>query len=72
MKCEPRIRQLLLVALSAPYRGEKLAALDRLQSTLSAMGHDAHWLVDRLRIEGDPFEELARHRFERFMEEWLK
>ena len=69
---ETRIRQLFLVALSADHAGEKLAALDRLQNTLSTMGRDAHWLVGRLNLQEDPFEEYARQKFERFMEDWLK
>ncbi|TJW14933.1 MAG: hypothetical protein E5W82_09410 [Mesorhizobium sp.] len=60
-----RIRQLLLVALIAPYPGEKLSALKRLRHTLQAMGRDEHWLADRLQFEEDPFEEIARRRFDR-------
>ena len=57
---DSRIRHLLLLALSSDHPGEQLAAINRLQNTLTTMSHDAHWLVSKLQFEDDPYEEYGR------------
>ncbi|MEK1891673.1 MAG: hypothetical protein AAAB35_29770 [Phyllobacterium sp.] len=67
----PRFSQILLVALTSPYAGERLNALDRVAVMLHESGHDPYWLVERLPSLDDPFAELARQRFERWEKEWF-
>lgn len=62
------IPQLLLVALISPFAGERLAALSRIVHLLQANNHDAHWLVERLSLADNPYEEIGRIRFERARE----
>ena len=66
---EHRFSQLLLVALTSPYAGERLNALDRVAAMLHEAERDAHWLVEHLPSLDDPFSELARKRFERWERE---